>query len=491
MLDETQETAVSGELSGLLRGRSDEWPPRPDALTKQTLKFAPAQSLNLHLTSSAGQVSQLAQAIYSDLRELNTIAFADVRDVIVMLLVNLYSAAYQDSARYIRFSRRPDDYTQNRYNKTAIGFRRLNRVLQALYQAGLIEVYVGTQNVSSPSKGWQSRMRATASLQALMIRHRLEPEMITRIKGEEVIVLRRRYREKDVSAAEIVEQIDYHDNRRTSRMRRRLIKINKLLANTDIRLAMSRDEIQQLNRRAASAGNSPIDYERKYLRRIFNGDFHHGGRFYHGWWQELEHKKTRARKHIIINGQQTVELDFVGMHFAIFYAELGLQLPDDPYRLNNIHTKEDRTAVKIAANIMINAASRAGALKALRDKVENPDDPLVLPLAYAEPTALIEALENKHDAIRQFFYSGAGTWAQNCDSAIAERIMWKMAKDGIPVLCVHDSFIVAAQHEERLEQEMRDAFEEETGARCQIKGGTAFRPDRTLGEDPAYLLSDY
>ncbi len=52
--------------------------------------------------------------------------------------------------------------------------------------------------------------------------------------------------------------------------------------------------------------------EHKRVHRIFNeGSFEKGGRFYGGWWMSL---KEEDRKHITINGEPTIEIDYVALH---------------------------------------------------------------------------------------------------------------------------------------------------------------------------------
>ena len=56
----------------------------------------------------------------------------------------------------------------------------------------------------------------------------------------------------------------------------------------------------------------------------------------------------------------------------------------------------------------------------------------------------------KHHAIADAFYSGQGLRLQYIDSQLAERVMLHFANKGVPVLPVHDSFIIAAQHQQEL-----------------------------------------
>ena len=64
----------------------------------------------------------------------------------------------------------------------------------------------------------------------------------------------------------------------------------------------------------------------------------------------------------------------------------------------------------------------------------------------------------QHSPIAHRFFSGYGVRLQNIDSVIAEHVINKMTEQEIPVLCVHDSFIVASHESENLDRLMQEAF---------------------------------
>ena len=69
--------------------------------------------------------------------------------------------------------------------------------------------------------------------------------------------------------------------------------------------------------------------------------------------------------------------------------------------------------------------------------------------------------EEKHELIRDHILSGIGLRIQNIDSKIAEHVISSLLDEGIPVLCIHDSFIVEREHKDRLKEEMANAFQRE------------------------------
>ena len=73
---------------------------------------------------------------------------------------------------------------------------------------------------------------------------------------------------------------------------------------------------------------------------------------------------------------------------------------------------------------------------------------------------LVLALRDKHPKIADYFFKAKGIELQNIDALIAQNIIDKFTSEGIPVLCVHDSFIIQADKAEELEKQMTTAFNE-------------------------------
>ena len=73
---------------------------------------------------------------------------------------------------------------------------------------------------------------------------------------------------------------------------------------------------------------------------------------------------------------------------------------------------------------------------------------------------LSQCVFEKQHAITDAFYTGQGLRLQYIDSQWAEQIMLHFANKGVPVLPVHDSFIIAAQHQQDLVAVMKRVFSE-------------------------------
>jgi hypothetical protein len=177
------------------------------------------------------------------------------------------------------------------------------------------------------------------------------------------------------------------------------------------------------------------------LRRVFSrASFDMGGRAY-GPWQSLP---ARDRAMMLINGEPTLEPDFVALHPSIAYALRDVQFVDDPYE-----TDFPRTYGKAAFNIALNAKSFPSARAAIaRD----------LNLDMASATRLLRAIILKHRAVSDLFFSDAGVRLMRIDSDIALNTVMSCQIKGIPVLPVHDSFITPVRYADQTAEIMEACF---------------------------------
>jgi hypothetical protein len=64
------------------------------------------------------------------------------------------------------------------------------------------------------------------------------------------------------------------------------------------------------------------------MRRVFNIDWCHGGRFYHAPHLTIP---SACRKTMVINGEPTTELDYSGLHIRMLYHHVGIDYRDECY----------------------------------------------------------------------------------------------------------------------------------------------------------------
>ena len=188
------------------------------------------------------------------------------------------------------------------------------------------------------------------------------------------------------------------------------------------------------------------------------------------------------RSDIMINGEPVIEIDFTAMHVSLLQAKVNekprpnlteikekkakkvlspaemlaitpdvnirkpLDAQNDPYTLKksvfpNKIGFDQRKAVKQLVLMAINANSRESAFLAFRKKQAH-GDPLKK-LKNNELSQLLEAFIDKNPTLEPFLGTGKGLELMYLDSRIAEIIIEQLTDKNIPVLCIHDSFIVA------------------------------------------------
>lgn len=260
-----------------------------------------------------------------------------------------------------------------------------------------------------------------------------------------------------------------------------LKRINALYARTNIRLDLTDEQLAEMNLRmqhkAAREGKpAPMLLTHNldgYLYRVFNDErFDHGGRLYGCEYQNVP---KDYRPYVTINGSPTVEVDFSAMHPTMLYAELGIQLAFDPYLIS----KELRGLTKTTFNALLNA--RSSGIDPLPEFNE-----IDVGMSWIE---WIKKVKEHMGPLRQFLGSGCGIKLQRKDSDIAEAVVMEFISQGIPILPIHDSFIVPVEHEARLIKVMRDKFRRATGFVCEVKSRKRATAGQSFFKPNGYLLA--
>ncbi len=366
-----------------------------------------------------------------------------LRATLEAMVMDLFVAARTAPGTYLAYSRRSNAYSRrSRYRNPRITHRTVVTVADFLIEAGLATGRRGSYTrvdygFGVAGRGYCSRLIATPALVALLEdRFGLRLADVGHRPDREVIVLKgpapRHGAPKPL--------IDYRDSPETEAMRDQLRRINARLAASNIRLT-------QEGLRLARERGLMVDLGAKTLHRVFNnGRFDQGGRFYGGLWITLP---KAARRHLLIDGRPTVELDFKALHPRLCYAMAGMPLERDcdPYAIDGL----PRALVKKAFNQLLNAAPGMRLRASAEAKALLPKG-----VAYRQ---VLERIERQHRPIADWFRARRGLALQRIDAMIAERIMdYLLQVHGIVVLPIHDSFIVEAEHEFLLGQTMMMAY---------------------------------
>ena len=255
-------------------------------------------------------------------------------------------------------------------------------------------------------------------------------------------------------------------------MRDQLGRYNKLLKHTFIDIpSYTASTFTRIIKHGKYAGRKQVislGPDNKFVKRVFNeglaANWKRGGRLYRGWWQQID-KEDRSK--IYINDKPTLEVDFKAFHPNLLSNELGVRLADDPYDLGElilpdvVTTKEQqRDYVKLLVLMGINADSDKKAYQAFRNSDRK--DKLGQSLTDIQLGALLDAFIDKHPQFKGVLNTGQALRLMNIDSQIANMVLDHFTSKEIPVLCIHDSFIIQYDKEPELRRILDQATHQVT-----------------------------
>jgi hypothetical protein len=353
-----------------------------------------------------------------------------------VLILDLYVAWLEDPTLSVAVSMSANDWkTWSRYNALGIS-KKVLPLIHGLAKAGMIDVAKGSY--SGPTVWWNrtTRIRAAEPLIALFRPAKATRDDIRQIEGQECIVLK----SGDGDGAKLAE---YEDTPETLKMRKELHDYNALLADAYIDIPTRENPwTTRLDDRGKEV-RVLIDHHHQFARRIFSrGDWGCNGRFYGPWWQQLG---KEFRSQIFINDTPTVEVDYKGLHVAILSAQKGVSVAGDPYALPEglvagTPPSLQRALVKKLVLTALNARSNVAAYSSFREGF--PSGHMAKGLNNKELDALLAAFTDRHPHLAEYLCADQGIRLMNTDGKIAELVHRWFTRRRIPVLSVHDSFII-------------------------------------------------
>lgn len=352
---------------------------------------------------------------------------AKAAHVQAVIAADAVMSARREPLRRISYSRRKGWWTESsRYRGREFTYDMVVPAVDALVAAGILVDH--DLQPGGRATGIQSSYRPAPWLAGT------SAPKLPRASGELI-------RLKD-SAGSLV---GYRDTERTHRERKLVMKVNRLIGETEIALDAP-DAV--FDGDVIRFGDHAVYPDMIALYRVFNGGWTLGGRFYGGWWQSV---KSKDRQHFILDGQRTAEVDYEQLHPRLLYALAGERLDGDAYTLHGW----DRKLCKIAFNVLLNASGYHQAHGALLPYLDGCE---------VSARDLIRDIKDRHPKVSRYFHSGIGLRLQNVDSEMCRFVLADSVKKGIVVLPVHDSFIVPETAKDELVTTMKTAFERATAA---------------------------
>lgn len=318
---------------------------------------------------------------------------------------------------------RPSKALQERYGRDCFSTNTCNSVIKALVKAGFVRLlkkgFTYFNKTLDVTEMFPSSYTPSKRLCQLIL---LSPDSFRVVILKPLRELVWLHREGRLAS--------YADTPETNFSRGVLASLNKILATTEL---------------AFPCG--PLAPHELEYRRVFTCNLNSGGRLY----APIQNNPKSLRGELLIDGRPVVELDYQSLHISMLYHLECSSLACDPYQLGEL-AEFKRRDVKLACNIMLNATSKKAAICASKSE------------GISNPMVIIECIEVVHSPISRHFYSGSWRWLQKLDSDIALKVVEKMVCEcGIPVVPIHDSFIVQVTHQDKLRETMIQQYKLKLG----------------------------
>ena len=365
-----------------------------------------------------------------------------------VLFLDLYVAWLEDPEMCISFARGQNFYkVGSRYNKLSIS-KEIIKIADALLEQSFIDQKLGSESARKVTRIWPLEPLIAYFSAATF------PEFLIDIhQHRECIVLRNKGKELEYQDTDAPFDID--------QARSLLVEYNSLLRRTQIDISSLEQPVvvsEHYNKKLKRSETRRVSlrHDNKFVRRIFyRGDWTLGGRYHGGWWQQIP---SKFRNQILINDEYTVEVDFSGFHISLAYGLQGHQPPDDPYTLpvsiGGLSIEQQRKDVKLIALTALNADDRKATFSAFRDDRNKEQRGLPASQKIKYTNALLEQLLDNflktNSPISHYLCADKGVELMALDGQITSEIIKHFTDRGVPILTVHDSYIVESAYEQEL-----------------------------------------
>lgn len=430
------------------------------------------------------------------------------RKILIKIIANLRLA--YDLGVPLRYSRHKDNYTVM-FKNYGVGSRMVFEVMEKLLQEDIIaqrmEGFIHYNPNGDVDKNRQTRIWATPNLEGIFLP--IQPEDIVK-EPPQLIQLKERLTKEERWKHKIPKRLDYTMTEETLLMERQLQLYHDLLSKNHITLEIpdgaklkkkseerlenvilkqqlysvwrkfdrpskgieGRDgkhtgRIMDSNSKSSRTGvyyltgNIYVRLCYHWSIRSFTTTFDLGGRYYNIAWGGMG---KDLRKHLKINFEDTCEPDFQGLHPNMLYHLNGMDFGEgDIYACGDA----PRKLYKMAFLVLINSRptddpyrSVSGVFRDMKLHYSS-QFPDCLKKKILQP--IIDDIFKTHHRISEYFFSDIGLKLQNMDSKITSNILDYFIKQDIPVLSIHDSYIIQQKYREELIETMTTEYQKIMG----------------------------
>ena len=432
--------------------------------------------LNVHTWSNHPEVNSLVTDIWDALgedRQSNLTSRSNKKGtppkrILKVLLVHLYATWLDDPTLWTGMSRNNNDYAPTSlYNALNIPIK-IVRITDHLVELGYLDFVQGSNDKTFD--GWfsfSSRIKPTELLVTHFLKCTATAFDISRHEKETPLVLTdfdvdKEGNLKKRGGKKLRKVKEYEQTPETQRMVQGLKLYNQLLTRTYVDIA-TLDEPYVVRQTKKGPQRLAINQNNKFVKRIFSrGEWHFNGRFYGGFWQQVGED---YRKYILIDDKPTVEIDYKGIHPTILSINKGETFNGYDIKaplLDKEISTELIKATKLLVLTAINAESKAKAFKAFRSNYS-------IKFKDRELEALLQQFLKLNPHLEEDLCTDKGISLMHTDGRIAEYVINRFTEQQIPVLTVHDSFIVQTDQQKNLKQYMEEATLNVLGTRIEFE----------------------
>jgi hypothetical protein len=423
---------------------------------------------SLKYSSKNNTVLALANDIWKDLPIDKTIKVDLKMQCLISCLINMKIG--WETLKYVRYSRTKEYYTNfpGRYKFDYFTHAIMLGVIDGMQDLGLLNSETGFFNPEEQT-GQLSKLKVADDFVSEL--RTIKNKMILDIQPPELIILKER--------GKYGSKLDYDETDKTLKMKKAILEYNELRQSTNFTLKNIKvselEESERIFLNAFALEDFSLNSEtieslrirNPYIYRTFNDSWIKGGRYYNG----LESNMSEyLRKHLHINGNETVELDYSCLHIQMLYNKEGLELKENAYDKLSNGNKDLRDLFKLIGLVSINSTDKSNALNGIRNEMVDFKiaeskgktskkknygiNKLFKDLSDISIDYYYQQWVNAHPAISKYLNSDVGIKLQYQDSQIASNVIEHFTKRGIACLVIHDSFIVEKKYEAELKEMM-------------------------------------
>ena len=393
---------------------------------RQPSSLKNAWKLSLDLRLSKRKLDRVFQTLSVHFKDKKSFQVNKIYNVINCLIANLIYAKQINQKGYVRYSRQYKEYNRTIYNKLNISSQYLKEVIKTLAQLNYLE------NVKGVNSIFLSRIRATKLLDCIL--NKIDTNISDIYFDKQTIILKDKNKYK----------VDYLIDENVSQIKKNINNYNSLLLSNEITNPLI-NKYQSINK--------------TYYRVFNNSSFTSHGRYYGHWIIDMN---DTVRKETQMNGQEVKLVDFEASQTHMAYSLKGINYFDytdiHPYNFLSknfyIPSGKRREFIKKVTSLFLNCNKKKfkKALYFLNNtefKIKN----LNVSLLHKE-------FNEFHKPISEYFFKSLGNQLMFIESQIAERTIIKFCSLNIPILIIHDCFIVPEDRINLLKDTLKNSFNE-------------------------------